>query len=66
MKIEIELPEKYATKLEAVEDVEPTIREQIEIQVLPQVLQLVTDAHRQLEQQSEEDILVETGDDAGE
>jgi len=66
VKIEIELPEKYATKLEAVEDVEPTIREQIEIQVLPQVLQLVTDAHRQLEQQSEEDILVETGDDAGE
>ena len=49
MKVEIELPEKYAEKLAAVETVEPTIEDQIEVEVLPQVLRLINDAHRQLE-----------------
>jgi hypothetical protein len=51
MKIEIEIPDKYADQLEAVEEVDPSVREQIEIEVLPEVLRLITDAHRQLEQQ---------------
>lgn len=50
MKVEIEIPDKYAQKLEAVEAVEPTIEEQIEIEVLPEVLRLINDAHRQLEE----------------
>jgi hypothetical protein len=49
MKIQIELPDKYAAKLEDVEEVEPTIRDQIEIAVLPEVLRLVNDAHRQVQ-----------------
>lgn len=52
MKIEIDLPDKYAQKLRAVEDVDPSVQDQIEIEVLPQVLRLINDAHRQLEQQS--------------
>ena len=51
MKVEIEIPDKYAQKLEAVEAVEPTIHDQIEVEVLPQVLRLINDAHRQLEEQ---------------
>lgn len=51
MKVEIELPDKYAQKLEEIEAVEPTIEEQIEVEVLPQVLRLINDAHRQLQEQ---------------
>jgi len=52
MKIEIDLPDKYAQKLQAVEEVEPSVQDQIEIEVLPQVLRLINDAYRQLEQQA--------------
>lgn len=62
MQIEIEIPDKYARKLDEVESVEPTIHDQIEVEVLPEVLRLINDAHRQLEA-SEADRLV--GDDAG-
>lgn len=51
MKIEIEIPSKYAEKLDEVEDTDPSVREQIEIQVLPQVLRLINDAHRQVQEQ---------------
>lgn len=51
MNIEIELPDKYARKLETIEEVDATVREQIEVVVLPQVLRLINDAHRQLKQQ---------------
>lgn len=49
MKLEIEIPDKYARKLEEVEAVEPTIRDQIEVEVLPHVLRLLNDVHGQLE-----------------
>lgn len=49
MKLEIEIPEKYGTKLEAIETVEPTIRDQIEVEVLPQILRLINEGHRQLD-----------------
>lgn len=49
MKLEIEIPDKYAEKLDEVEDVDPSVREQIEIEVLPEVLRLITDAHRQIQ-----------------
>ena len=49
MKLEIEIPSKYARKLEDVEAVEPTIRDQIEVEVLPHVLRLINDVHGQLE-----------------
>jgi hypothetical protein len=52
MKLEIGLPDKYAQKLRAVEEVEPSVQDQIEIEVLPQILRLINDAHRQLEQQT--------------
>lgn len=48
MKFEVEIPEKYAEKLEEIEAVEPTIEEQIEVEVLPEVLRLINDTHRQL------------------
>jgi hypothetical protein len=51
MGFEIEIPDKYADKLEAVEEVDPSVRDQIEIEVLPQVLRLINDAHRQLDEQ---------------
>lgn len=51
MKLEIEIPDKYGAKLEELEDVDPTIRDQIEVEVLPQVLRLINDAHRQVQQQ---------------
>lgn len=57
MKIEIEIPDKYARKLEEIEAVEPTIQDQIEVEVLPEVLRLINDTHRQLQQQ-EQDRLV--------
>lgn len=50
MKIEIEIPDKYAAKLDEVEEVEPTIHDQIEVEVLPRVLRLINDAHRQLQE----------------
>jgi flagellar biosynthesis/type III secretory pathway protein FliH len=53
VKVEIEIPDKYAQKLEEVEAAEPTVQDQIEIEVLPQVLRLINDAHRQLKQQSD-------------
>lgn len=51
MKIEVEIPDKYADKLSEVEDVDPSVQDQIEIEVLPQVLRLINDAHRQLNEQ---------------
>lgn len=50
MKIEIEIPDKYGQKLNEIEKVEPTIHDQIEVEVLPQVLRLINDAHRQLQE----------------
>lgn len=61
MKFEIELPDKYAEKLEEVEAVDPTIEDQIEVEVLPEVLRLINDAHRQA--QEHETTPVMTGDD---
>jgi hypothetical protein len=52
MKIEIALPEKYARKLEELEEVDPTIREQIEIEALPQVLRLINEAHQQIDERN--------------
>lgn len=51
MKIEIEIPDKYADKLVEIEEVDSSVRDQIEIEVLPQVLRLINDAHRQLNEQ---------------
>lgn len=51
MHIEVEIPDTYAEKLEAVEEIDPTIRDQIEIEVLPQVLRLINEAHRQADEQ---------------
>lgn len=51
MKIKIEIPDKYGTKLEELEEIEPTIRDQIEVEVLPQILRLINDAHREVQQQ---------------
>lgn len=51
MKVELEIPDKYGTKLEELEEVEPTIRDQIEVEVLPHVLRLINDAHRQVQEQ---------------
>jgi len=53
MKVEIEIPDKHAQKLDEIEEVEPTIREQIEVEVLPEVLRLINDAHRQLQEQNQ-------------
>lgn len=53
MKIEIEIPDKYADQLQDIEEVDPSVRDQIEIEVLPEVLRLITDAHRQLENQQQ-------------
>jgi hypothetical protein len=52
MKIDIEIPDTYAEKLETVEEIDPTIREQIEIEVLPQVLRLINDAHHQVDERN--------------
>jgi len=49
VKLEIEIPEKYGDKLAELEAVDPTIRDQIEVEVLPQVLRLINEGHRQLE-----------------
>jgi len=50
MKFEIELPDKYAEKLDEVSAVDPTIEDQIEVEVLPEVLRLINDAHRQTQE----------------
>lgn len=63
MKVEVEIPEKYARKLEDVEEVEPTIHDQIEVEVLPQVLRLINDAHRQLQEQGGDRLVAETDED---
>lgn len=54
MRLEIDIPDKYGEKLKAVEDVEPTIRDQIEIEVLPEVLRLINEAHRQVQQDADQ------------
>jgi hypothetical protein len=56
MKLEIEIPDKYAEKLSDIEDVDPSVRDQIEIEVLPQVLRLINDAHRQLDDEQSADL----------
>lgn len=56
MRLEIEVPEKYGERLAEVEEVEPEIRDLIEIEVLPQVLRLINDAHRQI--QEREDVVI--------
>lgn len=63
MQLEIEIPEKYGEKLEELEQVEPTIRDQIEVEVLPQVLRLINDAHRQVQQQEGRTVFSEEGGD---
>lgn len=63
MQLEIEIPEKYGEKLEELEQVEPTIRDQIEVEVLPQVLRLINDAHRQVQQQEGRTVFAEEGGD---
>lgn len=50
MILEIEIPDKYGTKLEELEEVDPTIRDQIEVEVLPEVLRLINEGHRQLQE----------------
>jgi hypothetical protein len=62
MKFEIEIPDKYAEKLEDVEEIDPTIEDRIEVEVLPEVLRLINDAHRQV-QQREGDTIVTDPDD---
>lgn len=54
MTFEIDIPEKYAQKLAEVEEVESTIRDQIEVEVLPHVLRLINEAHGQLEKHEAE------------
>lgn len=51
MKLEIEIPDKYARKLETIEEFDPTVRDQIEVEVLPEVLRLINEIHRQLQNQ---------------
>lgn len=63
MKVEIEIPDKYAQKLDEIEEVEPTIHDQIEVEVLPQVLRLINDAHRQLEKQEQDRLVGDSNDD---
>lgn len=63
MNIEIEIPDKYAEKLDEIEEVEPTIHDQIEVEVLPQVLRLINDAHRQLQEQNRSHLVGDPADD---
>jgi hypothetical protein len=51
MKFEIDIPDKYARKLGEIEKVDPTIHDRIEVEVLPQLLRLINDAHEQLQEQ---------------
>ncbi|PSP76423.1 hypothetical protein BRC81_12400 [Halobacteriales archaeon QS_1_68_20] len=54
MKLEIEIPDKYGDKLSDLEEVEPTIRDQIEVEVLPEVLRIINDGHRQLQENADQ------------
>lgn len=63
MEITIEIPDKYGEKLEDLESVDPTIRDQIEVEVLPNVLRLINDAHKQIEQQEQQSSLTDQTDD---
>lgn len=63
MKVEIEIPDKYADKLTEIEAVEPTIQDQIEVEVLPQVLRLINDAHRQLQEQEQGQLVADPDGD---
>lgn len=49
MKVEIEIPASYETKLEAIEEVDPTIYDQIDVAVLPTLLRLINEGYYQLE-----------------
>lgn len=60
MSVEIQLPEKYEDKLADVEAVEPTIRDQIEVEVLPQVLRLINEAHGQLPDRESEGLIADS------
>lgn len=62
MKLEIELPDKYAQKLEEVEAVEPTVEDQIEVEVLPEVLRMINDAHRQLQERDADRVIPDPDD----
>jgi len=53
MKLEIEIPDKYGQKLNELEAVEPTIHDQIEVEVLPQILRLINETHRQLKERDQ-------------
>jgi len=64
MKVEIEIPDKYGQKLTEIEEVEPTIQEQIEVEVLPQILRLINDAHRQLQERDQNRLVSDTDHDA--
>lgn len=59
MKFEIELPDKYAQKLEEAEAVDSTIEDQIEVEVLPEVLRLINDAHRQAQEHETQTLTAE-------
>jgi hypothetical protein len=65
MKFEIHIPDKYAQKLGEIEEVDPTIHDRIEVEVLPQLLRLINDAHEQLQQQGRDRLLNEQGGDSG-
>lgn len=66
MKIEVEIPDKYGMKLEELEEVEPTIRDQIEVEVLPHVLRLINDAHRQVQEQDSQRVFTTDEDESSE
>jgi hypothetical protein len=51
MEFTVDIPQKYADKLAEVEELDPSIRDQIEVETLPHVLRLINEAHRQLEGQ---------------
>jgi|GEM_PF-2015974 len=65
VKFEIELPDKYAEKLDEVSAVDPTIEDQIEVEVLPEVLRLINDAHRQAQEQERSRLVSEESDETG-
>lgn len=66
MKIEIEIPDKYASKLDEIEEVEPTIHDQIEVEVMPHVLRLINDAHDQLQDHEQGRLVSDRETDTGE
>lgn len=48
MKIELELPDSYAEKLDEITAVDPTIEDQLEVELTADALRLINEAHRQL------------------